>query len=457
MILKKLWFIGVFCLLGCLMGCGHVTTEGGDSIREEDTRKERKQETEDIQDSDLNASKKQRILIDQNGYCPGDEKTVYFLGDEETGIFYVIDADTKEEVYKGAMIDTGYQSESGEAVLKGNFTAVDKEGTYYIEAPYVGRSYTFLVDETHLDKLCRKLTEAGWKQIKEQQTDFLYRVQGLSWMMRYWEYYGEKPSEIVVGETPDFVQELIAVTDLVILAEPQEMTDEEMAFYCASMAQMYEILKPYDVRAASQYLKKAEDTYRLLEGRRYEEGFDQIWLFYDGAILYKATGYTRYSVAVKNYLNTGSGRPFFEEADKEKLLADEAYVHGAIAYLNTTYRVDINLCSVLMDELKAKAESVADERNTSGFLGGAYMQDNRLAVNQLYVVAMIEHVVVSKEYVTILEEGFHYINGCNEEGKSYLTGNGIYDEQRDKNGSETVTTGAYLFVLGEIMESEEAK
>lgn len=413
------------------------------------------QELEETDPAEDSGSKSQRILVDTSGYCPADEKTVYFLGDEEAGIFYVIDADTKEEVYKGAMILTGHQSKDGEAILTGNFTSVKEEGNYYIEAPYVGRSYTFEIQKSHLQNNYKKIAKAMWIQVEDAKADYFYRGQTLSWLIRYWEYYGDKPETVVVGEIPDYIANLCEAGDCVIGDKPEEMTVEEMAVYCGAMTQLYEAVKPYDVKIANVYLREAEATYKQLDLKRFEEGFDQVWIFYDSALLYKATGYTRYGTMVKNYLSTNSGRDFFAEgATEEELWKDEAYVHGAIAYLNTTFRVDMNLCGGLMEELTNKAESIANDHDNHSLCSISQSCNNRLLSDRLYVVAIMEHVVVSKEYVLILEDGLHYINGCNPSGKSFLTNEGVYDEESDAEDSGTAVGGAYLFIIGEIMESE---
>ncbi|MBP3421213.1 MAG: glycoside hydrolase family 9 protein [Lachnospiraceae bacterium] len=457
--MKKVVTILTIGLAVCLCACSAseqkgLGTDAGldmtiDEIKDEDTFEE------ELSPSEESGSKGQRILVDSNGYCPADEKVVYFLGDEEAGIFYVIDAETKEEVYKGAMILTGHQSKDGEAVLTGNFTSVNKEGTYYIEAPYVGRSYTFEVAGDYLQSNYKKIAKAMWTEVESQKAEYIYRVQTLSWLIRYWEYYGDKPETVVVGEFPDYVQKLSEAGEQLILEKPEEMTTEEMAFHCGVMAQLYEVLKPYDVRMANQYLREAEAVYKQLDMKRYEEGFDQVWLFYDSALLYKATGYTRYGTMVKSYLSANSGRDFFaDDVTEEELWKDEAYVHGAIAYLNTVFKVDVNLCGTLMEELTDKAESIEKEHDSNLFCCVSANRNNRLLSDRLYVVAMIEHVVVSKEYVLILEDGLHYINGCNELGKSFLTNEGVFDEVNDTKGSGAAVGGAYLFILGEIMESE---
>ena len=444
----------------CLCACSAseqkgLGTDAGLDMTIDEITEETTEEMYSTKDSD---AKGQRILIDINGYCPTDEKTVYFLGDEEAGIFYVIDADTKEEVYKGAMILTEHQSKDGQAILKGNFTAVNKEGNYYIEAPYVGRSYTFEIYENHLQNNYKKIAKTMWTEVENRRLEYVYRVQTLSWLMRYWEYYGDKPETVVAGELPDYVQNLGEAGDILLEEKPKEMTTEEMALYCGMMAQLYEVLKPYDVRLANQYLREAEAVYKQLDMKRYEEGFDSVWLFYDSALLYKATGYTRYSTAVKSYLSTEGGRDFFrDDASEEELWKDEAYVHGAIAYLNTVFKVDVKLCSTLMGELTDKAESIAYEHDSNPFYCVSSNQNNRLLSDRLYIVAMMEHVVVSKEYVLILEDGLHYINGCNESGKSFLTNEGVFDEENDTEGSGVAVSGAYLFILGEIMESEAAE
>ncbi len=460
--MKKVVAILTIGLAVCLCACSAseqkgLDTDAGldmtiDEIKDEDTFEE------ELSPSEESGSKGQRILVDTNGYCPADEKVVYFLGDEEAGIFYVIDAETKEEVYKGAMILTGHQSKDGEAVLTGNFTSMNKEGTYYIEAPYVGRSYTFEVDGDHLQSNYKKIAKAMWTEVQNQKTEYIYRIQTLSWLVRYWEYYGDKPETFVAGELPDYIQNLDEAGIEMISDKPEQMTTEEMAFYCGVMAQLYEALKPYDARLANPYLREAEAVYKQLDMKRYEEGFDQVWLFYDSALLYKATGYTRYATMVKSYLSANSGRDFFaDDVTEEELWKDEAYVHGAIAYLNTVFKVDVNLCGTLMEELTDKAESIEKEHDSNPFCCVSANRNNRLLSDRLYVVAMIEHVVVSKEYVLILEDGLHYINGCNELGKSFLTNEGVFDEVNDTKGSGAAVGGAYLFILGEIMESEAAE
>lgn len=466
--LKKIFCMMGICFLAGLSACtnpaGEVSrgTEENFSAGITDENVDKGNESEglytensDSGEADVQSSKTPKVLIDINGYCPDDEKTVFFVGNEEPGSFRIINTDTREEVYKGAMIATSEQGGNGEVLLKGDFSSLKEEGSYYIEAPHIGRSYTFRIKEDHFDGVYDKLEKAVWEETARSEGVFLYRVQALSWMLNYYEYYEEKEEAALSGEMPDFLKKAEELGETLLEEKPQEMDQKELAFYCAAMAQLYEQVKEYDAREAGKFLKEAENAYKLLEGRRYEEDLDEVWLFYDSAVLYKATGYTRYHNVVKNYLKQQDRRDFFEEdAEEEQLLADEAYVHGAVAYLSTVFSVDIDLCSALMEELADKAESIEEERGGNVFLCASKDQRNRLLADRLYVVAIVEHVVVSKEYVQTLEDGIHYINGCNATGSSFLSEKGVLDKTKDEKGSDAVIGSAYLFVLGEIMESE---
>lgn len=468
-ILKKKICMMAICFLAGLSACAGPAGEVSEETEEnssagitDDALENGEEESEDAVSNstqrDAESSKAPKVFIDLNGYCPDDEKTVFFAGIEEPGSFRIINTDTREEVYKGAMIAAFDSEANGEVLLKGDFSSLKEKGSYYIEAPHIGRSYTFQIKEEHFNEMHDKLEKAVWEESERSDGVFLYRAQVLSWMLRYYEYYEEKEEDALSREMPEFLKKAEELGEDLLAQRPVEMDQAEAAFYCAAMAQLYEEIKGYDTREAGIFLKEAENVYKLIEGRRYEEGFDEVWLFYDSAVLYKATGYARYHNVVKNYLKQHNGRDFFEEdVEEEQLLADEAYVHGAVAYLSTVFHVDIDICSQLMEELADKAESIEEEREENAFLCASRDQRNRLLSDRLYVVAIVEHVVVSKEYVQTLEDGIHYINGCNATGNSFLSEQGVLDRTKDEKGSDAAIGSAYLFILGEILESEAAE
>lgn len=463
--MKKQTILAATILLVLLAACTPDRNMPGNTEDKTDTSQSDK--TKSLETSDSGDSENEqtntgaqgpKVFVDLDGYCPRDEKLVYFTGSEEPGSFRVINEDTREEVFKGVMNKYTYETEGGEVLLMGNFSSLNAEGTYYIEAPHIGRSYSFSIGEGHYEVIEEKLKNAVLEGAGNPSGNFLYRTQALSWILQYQEYYGKSDENEVEKEMPDLLLQGKDIGQKLMESRPEEADDEELAFYCGAMTQLYERLKEYDAREAGNFLREAESAYKILEGRRYEEGFDEVWLFYDSALLYKATGYAKYHNVVKNYLAAQPQRELFKEKEEEgELLADEAYLFGSIAYLRTTFNVDANLCAGLMGKLTEQAGVYMEEHDRNPFFCISDDRRNRLLSDRLYVVSIVEHVIVSKEYVQVLEDGIHYINGCNETGESYLTGQGILDARKDEKGSGAAIGGAYLFILGEITESEAAE
>lgn len=407
-----------------------------------------------------------RVFVDADGYGTDEKKLVFFWGDEKSGTFQVVSADTRETVYTGTMRASVSENDTGVYLQKGDFSSLTEPGNYYIEASHIGRSYSFRIGESPFEDLCDTLLTAMEEEAEQTAGVFLYRSQALSWMLRYQEYYGETEGSLNPGTMPEL---LVCARELgERLAEDWEeknaadtstssqtgLTDEEIAYYCGAMAQLYEALKEYDAREANIFLREATGAYEALYKRRGAD-FDETLLFYDAAVLYKATGQTKYHSLIKTYLKNDSQRTFFEEdAAEEELLSDEAYVYGAVAYMSTLYKVDTALCDSLMENLKDGAERIVADCEANDYFSVSTDRRNRVLSDRLYLVAIIEHVVVSKEYVEILQSGIHYINGCNESGAGFVTESGVYDPANDEKYSDAALGGAYLFILGEIMESE---
>jgi hypothetical protein len=444
----------VVCLLPGLVSCSVGTRATSGEITGQETASNESDKIEDTTEknqgeSDAKSANTPTVLVDIGGYCPGDEKTVFFLDGEDGETFYVVDADTRQTVYEGIMTEMSEENQEDGVCLKGNFSSVTQEGNYYIEAAHVGRSYTFPIEDGHFETIADRLLTDVMKETENKQAEFLDRTQALAWLLRYQEY----------TEDADTLAENLTEAGNQLLDErPEEMDAAEMAFYCGTMAQLYQMNKESDARGAAVFLKEAERIYLLLDSSKQQENFDEVWLFYDAAALYQVTGYAKYYNVIKTYLDNREADEFFAEgADSEQLLKDEAYIYGAIAYLKTVFRVDTNLCSELMQELTDQAENMQEEQHENPFLCVSADQRNRLLADRLYIIAVVEHVIVSKEYVQIMEDGIHYINGCNETGQSFVGEDGVYDSRLDEKDSSAVVGGAYLFVLREIIENGAAQ
>lgn len=96
------------------------------------------------------------ILVNQLGYTTSSTKIVSFKGEEMPEVFYVIDAESGGTVYTGVLEDKGYNQELGEYNSYGDFTDLQTPGHYYIEAPVLGRSYSFAIGDQVYDGIFRE-------------------------------------------------------------------------------------------------------------------------------------------------------------------------------------------------------------------------------------------------------------------------------------------------------------
>lgn len=418
---------------------------------------------ESVSASDLYAEKENsargpKVLIGRSGYGPKEQKQVYVLWEEDEATFYVVNADTKETVYIGTIRSISSASGQDDNLGRGDFSRVQEEGNYYIEVPSLGRSYTFQIKEDYLEDLHDDLLSVIEQEAEEQQDTFLFRVQTLSWMLRYQEYYGEEEEVIVPANIPELLvsaQELgnALIEEKKELAETMETAD--MAFYCASMAQLYDAIKLYDIRTANGYLREAETAYTQLDRKKNEADFDAAWQFYAAASLYKATGYARYHNVVKVFLQQRGERELFAAGvSEEQILSDEAYIYGVVAYMTTVKSVDVNLCSALMEELIGSVRVIAEDYSSNDYSCVSSDLRGRILTGRLYMISVAEHVIVSREYVRILEAGIHYIDGGNETGESFVSEAGVLNPGKDQEGSGVALSGAYLFIMKEVMESD---
>ena len=96
------------------------------------------------------------ILVNQLGYMTESTKIAVFKGEEMPEEFHVIDAESGDTVYTGFLEDKGYNQELSEYNSYGDFSSLQTPGIYYIEAPVLGRSYSFSVGDQVYDEIFRE-------------------------------------------------------------------------------------------------------------------------------------------------------------------------------------------------------------------------------------------------------------------------------------------------------------
>lgn len=143
--------IALFCVL-IVTGCGAISSKGKAHSGENSF-----DSMEEVPDLSYEVPvSTPGILVNQLGYMTSSAKTAVFRGREIPEVFYVIDAKSGDTVYTGSLEKKGYNSELSEYNGYGDFSQLRTEGSYYIEAPVLGKSYTFSIGNEVYDEVFRE-------------------------------------------------------------------------------------------------------------------------------------------------------------------------------------------------------------------------------------------------------------------------------------------------------------
>ena len=145
--MRKQMILTVFICIALLTGCRQMPPDGNERSKEDNFSS--MEETPDLS-YEVPVSTP-GILVDQLGYMAASTKIAIFKGKELPDVFYVIDAESSNCVYTGHLVSQGYNQVLDEYNSYGDFTDLQTPGEYYIEAPVLGRSYSFSIGDQVYD------------------------------------------------------------------------------------------------------------------------------------------------------------------------------------------------------------------------------------------------------------------------------------------------------------------
>lgn len=452
----SLCLIGILCACQ-LSGCGYyredapVQTEISDiDITNEQEILDEKEEAEESVSYERPVSKP-NVLVDQSGYQTDDTKKVLFLGENLSDSFSVVEYQTGEVIYTGNITAKGYDEETDTYVSVGDFSEVKKNGDYYIETEIIGRSYPFSIGknpyEDQYDSLIRELMELDFSEDCADVKAVAETVSNLLFTYEFFVQNTDKSGEGSQNQMPQLLELAQKGCDALLacqnetdgsISEGINKTSEVKAdletcyTYVAAMAGCGYAFKQYDANLSRQYIKAAEKTYTYCE----KNGQDSEGLYYAEAQLYRATGTKRYHDKIKSYL----------EMQKQLTVSENDIsgqrLYGDVVYLSTDAKVDQDICTELMNNLLNRAEVLAAQAEKDYYLVCAdEKRDINTIMNNMFLFAVVDHVIVSHEYLVILKEQLHYLNGRNSDcAVEYYS---------------AATKSALLFILGDMLHREE--
>lgn len=461
------------------------------------------------------------ILVNQLGYMTESAKVAIFRGEEIPEEFHVVDAESREVVYTGYPQERESGGAAPADECYGDFSSFQTPGIYYIEASAFGRSYTFEIADNIYEDIYRESCKqyyynrcgmtltgeyagershnachtgkavlrenssescdvsGGWHQDEKGQKDVLTAAKTMSVMLLSYELYGQSFSDDVgIPESgngiPDILDEVRYEAEWLLKMQDQTTgavysgvtiyqqdggnsgkdadvyiepaTDEAEKAFAMAMAKFSYLYQNYDAEYATVCLKAADRAFKYAQ---LEAGTEKDELgFAAAAELYRAAGQEYCQRYVTEYLKT-------EKIEGER---SEVTLMGGVTYISTKRSVNIDLCEKVMNMLTDETEAIFKESGGVVYAGDEReSKDNNDRLLDVMYLAVMNHIIASREYETMIEDYLHYFLGRNEMAVCYIDGAGENDCNHAGHGPGIMTQfeadGKLVFMLSEVLQS----
>lgn len=425
------------------------------------------------------------IIVDQVGYAARSQKLAMINGETPPETFSLLDAESGREVYSGKVESKGYDPSVSAYISYADFTDYNTVGTYYIQAPSIGRSYVFEIVEDPYKALLTKVFKqyyfnrcgltlsaelageaahnachsreaqmkdeamikrdvaGGWHVDEIGSRDVVRGCQAVNTMLLAYELYPDDlDDDMGIPESGNGIPD--------VLDEAKYEIDWLLKMQDAKSGAVYASVSSVDNKNVGYILyidgitMEATIHYAATMAK-----FSYLYQSYDRefATLCLQASDRAYRYA-ENYLADVSEKQYFFAAaelyratggyqyhsvvksyltQNTELDLDDDYVFwGCVTYLSTKQKVDMNLCESVTQNLMHKGETISYASKDSKLLVNT---DEKLGGNagllrDMMRLAVVDHIITNHEYATVLENHVHYMLGRNLQSISYLDGVG---------------------------------
>ena len=333
------------------------------------------------------------ILINRCGYLSEGEKVAAMKGTHPLTAYRLIDAATENTVYHAKLEDVIYNENTGVYVGYADFSQYDTVGSYYLEADYIGRSYTFTIEEGLYDRLFDELYAELMADCNDRKVSVL---ENITLLMAY-EWYPHLFKDEDQNEVPD----LFAVLKLWISRKLEEKEMEGDVLFAAFLAKYSYLYQKFDKAYATDCLRQSSAIYEKSQKNISKDAQSFLAL----TELYRATGtqlYRRQILEYKDYFESSSS--FFEEQE---------YLYGAMTYVATRQKVDIELCECFMSRLMDRGEEIAALYESMVHATEAKNNGCDDLLKRASQLSCANYVLNNYKYNRIMEELADYLMGRN--------------------------------------------
>lgn len=360
------------------------------------------------------------ILVDLYGYPAAGRKEAALKGSRLPESFRLIDSDTGEAVYTGAVSDITYDRESGLYLGRADFSDFTKEGSFYLECGYIGQSYRFRIEE----RFFGKLFEEQYERLTEECREGTLSVSNAVVLLEAYEWYGEMFPDADADQVPDVLPELqVWVSHM----ESAGVEESETALYAAFLAKFSYHYQKFDFGYATDCLKRASTVFGQVQtmGRDADS-------FFALTELYRATGLSTYRNKILDY------KSFFE--NNTSYPEESGYLYGIMTYMVTRQSVDLEMCDGFMGSLMHRAEEISGRYADIIHPVTARNNGTEEILKRAVEVSCANYIMNNYQYTNIVEQFLHYLMGTNRESVNFY--------ERDEVRAE------YLLLLAQLASGE---
>ncbi len=343
------------------------------------------------------------LAADRNGYNVGEDKEIYILADNLPESFIMCDYETGTKVYGG---NVEYNEKKNCGVC--DISSYNTPGIYYIQCEEIGRSYEFEISATHYEDLLKSAVDnviAGMDDNSVEIFDVLSILTAYEW------YPG-----IFADEKEDDKPEVLKkVYDYVAAASFQNSEENESALIAALLAKFSYSYQKYDKSYATDCLKLASAYYNQSLDTESDDSKEFLAL----TELYRASGLNTYKKQLEEYEQYFKNNSFY--------LENNYYLMGAMTYMVTRQRTSVSLCSLMMKDIRSRAEEISDKSSSMINPISAKNDGEGDIRKRLFDISFANFVIPSFQYNNILKQSLHYLGGANNSCTVFMDEENIVD------------------------------
>ena len=358
------------------------------------------------------------VLVDRYGYGTEEKKEAVLKGKRLPKVFSLVDAESGETVYSGRVTEVVYLEKQEIYVGTADFSQADVTGRVYLRCAYIGESYPFWIEDDFYQELFGETCE----ELLESCRSHTLETEEAVTLLQAYEWYPDIFPDENKNEIPDILEEL---KEWVAYREENGVSASEEALYAAFLAKFSYTYQKFSFSYATDCLKRASTVFGQVQNTLNKSAD----IFCALAELYRATGLQAYGKQLLEY------ESYF--TNNSTYLEETAYLYGAMTYLVTRQKVDMDLCDIIMKRLMERAEEISSCYEEMIHPVTARNDGSEDLLKNARIVSCANYCMNNYQYTNIGEDFLHYLMGCNLESVDF------YGEAEQKTG--------YLLLLAQLV------